>query len=864
MRLFCTAWALAAGSLLACAGTATATIITPTVTTDDLGKHGTCTLREAIDAANTNARVDRCAAGRGVDVIRLGAHTYTVRGHLGITAPVTIVGAGSGPTTIDAGGTDRVLVIGAGAPTTLQDLTLTGGHPAGGPLTAPGGNGGAIQASSPLTLTSVYVNSSSAGDGSDGGGVWSKAPLTVTGGSFTNDHAGNGSAGLAGGNGGAIAVAGGAQLTIAGSRFSNDSAGNGGAGAGGGTGGAGGAIAAAGPAKITGVSTGQTSAGAGGAGGTGGTGGSGGAISGGPALLEITGSTLTSASAGAGGAGGGTGGSGGAVSSAGTLTIDHTTMSFDRAGDGGTGGGAGGTGGAVGGADVIVTNSTVSGSAAGAGGSGGTGFTSAAGGAGGGGGGVHARGTISLRTSTLDHDAAGTGGAGAAASSGHAGGAGGNGGAGGGVLADGGGTIDDVTMFADRAGNGGAGGIGSGAQPGGAGGAGGDGGSLRGPSPALALLHMTVVGGVQGAGGAGVPSAAAGTTGGIAGAGTVAASVLSGNAGPQCSGTLNGGGNVNAPDPSCGGIVADPRLGPLENNGGPAPTFLPAPGSPVIDIVPPGSAACTTNDPDERGASRPQGPTCDSGAVEAANPALSAVPSPVSFSSVPSGHRATMTITIHASFDPVTPAASLAGPDARTFSIGANRCARRTLASLGACTLLVTFRSSGARGTRHATLHVAHDRAGPPLDVPLGATVGVSVPVISSLSLSNPTFAATLRVTTAAASRRTIPKGTIIAFRLSEPATVKLSVEQRAPGRLRGKRCVAPTAGLASAKRCTRTIVRGTFSRRRVAGINHVVFSGRFRRGALAPGRYALVLAPTAFGRVRGRSRSIGFTIVRG
>jgi len=67
--------------------------------------------------------------------------------------------------------------------------------------------------------------------------------------------------------------------------------------------------------------------------------------------------------------------------------------------------------------------------------------------------------------------------------------------------------------------------------------------------------------------------------------------------------------------------AADPMLAALADNGGPAPTRLPLPGSPLLDAIPAGScqgdgaAGITT---DERGLPRPDAgaPNCDIGAVE--------------------------------------------------------------------------------------------------------------------------------------------------------------------------------------------------------------------------------------------------------
>lgn len=56
----------------------------------------------------------------------------------------------------------------------------------------------------------------------------------------------------------------------------------------------------------------------------------------------------------------------------------------------------------------------------------------------------------------------------------------------------------------------------------------------------------------------------------------------------------------------------NPLLGPLQNNGGPTPTHALLPGSPAMNAGT--NAGCPSTD--QRGVSRPQGPSCDIGAVE--------------------------------------------------------------------------------------------------------------------------------------------------------------------------------------------------------------------------------------------------------
>lgn len=100
---------------------------------------------------------------------------------------------------------------------------------------------------------------------------------------------------------------------------------------------------------------------------------------------------------------------------------------------------------------------------------------------------------------------------------------------------------------------------------------------------------------------------------------TVANSVFVGNGGGNCghqgtTGLTDAGGNLRWPatDSSCVGTLANPMLGPLQDNGGPTWTMLPGDDSAAIDagICDPAVAY------DQRGIARPQGVACDIGAVE--------------------------------------------------------------------------------------------------------------------------------------------------------------------------------------------------------------------------------------------------------
>jgi hypothetical protein len=92
--------------------------------------------------------------------------------------------------------------------------------------------------------------------------------------------------------------------------------------------------------------------------------------------------------------------------------------------------------------------------------------------------------------------------------------------------------------------------------------------------------------------------------------------------GSNCSGTItDGGGNLSYPDTTCPGINSDPKLGALQDNGGPTWTMALLPGSAAIDA---GNDAICAAPPvsglDQRGVARPQRPRCDIGAYEALPP----------------------------------------------------------------------------------------------------------------------------------------------------------------------------------------------------------------------------------------------------
>jgi CSLREA domain-containing protein len=185
--------------------TRAATISDVDTTDDELNNDSDCSLREAIQAANTDAQVDQCTAGTGDDTIILPAGTYTLTlagagddlnltGDLDIfdTAGLTITGAGPGSTIINANSIDRVFDIRPGAGTVvISGVTIFNGNVTGGD------GGGIYDYDADLTLINTAVSSNTA---TNGGGVCinqSTATFTQTGDStIACNTAGNGGGGV--------------------------------------------------------------------------------------------------------------------------------------------------------------------------------------------------------------------------------------------------------------------------------------------------------------------------------------------------------------------------------------------------------------------------------------------------------------------------------------------------------------------------------------------------------------------------------------------------------------------------------------------------------------------------------------------
>ena len=107
-------------------------------------------------------------------------------------------------------------------------------------------------------------------------------------------------------------------------------------------------------------------------------------------------------------------------------------------------------------------------------------------------------------------------------------------------------------------------------------------------------------------------------------------------------------------------------------------------------------------------------------------------------------------------------------------------------------------------------------------------------------------------------------RGLAVGYRLSESGVVRFTVRRLAPGRQRGRRCVAARAPIPRRLRCDRRLgVRGGFSRRSRSGRNRFRFTGRIGGRSLSPGSYQLVASPRDHRRNRGVPADSSFRIVR-
>lgn len=173
-------YALAALALALLLGpAASAATITVTSSSDAVATDGNCTLREAVQAANTNAAVDNCAAGDpDGDTVLFGVLVTSITltgGEILVTDDVTLDG-GLLRVVVDGAGASRLFDIdaapGSGTSQRVQftNLVLRNGNASLGSSSAPDAGGAVdLKAGSQATFTNVDVTGSSCGI--NGGGI---------------------------------------------------------------------------------------------------------------------------------------------------------------------------------------------------------------------------------------------------------------------------------------------------------------------------------------------------------------------------------------------------------------------------------------------------------------------------------------------------------------------------------------------------------------------------------------------------------------------------------------------------------------------------------------------------------------------
>ena len=183
-----------------------------TITVDSASDDGVgCTLREAVEAANTDAPVGGCTAGDDADdTILFSISTVALAaGHLEVTEAVAIVG----PVAVTAAPDARILLVSGSGTVELTDVTLKGGH---------AGEGGAVRIAGAATV----VVSGGAATGNiapfSGGAFWVSATgqLEVDGTAFT----GNRARGDAPNQGGGAIYTDGGRVTVENATFTDNRA----------------------------------------------------------------------------------------------------------------------------------------------------------------------------------------------------------------------------------------------------------------------------------------------------------------------------------------------------------------------------------------------------------------------------------------------------------------------------------------------------------------------------------------------------------------------------------------------------------------------------------------------------------------
>ncbi|MCW2968098.1 MAG: polymorphic outer membrane protein [Solirubrobacteraceae bacterium] len=227
----------------------------------------------------------------------------------------------------------------------------------------------------------------------------------------------------------------------------------------------------------------------------------------------------------------------------------------------------------------------------------------------------------------------------------------------------------------------------------------------------------------------------------------------------------------------------DPKLGAVADNGGPVDTQLPDPSSPAVDAGDP--ATCTAAD--ARGIARPQGASCDIGAVELFPPTATTGP-------VTGVTPSAATLSGTAGTSPVSPATA-SFDYGTTTGYGQSTAPQDVAAGATATAVGAGLTGLSPSTTYHVRL-VVHSREGtatgadqtfttaavppppptpPPAPTPAPTPAPKPAPVISKLAVLH----RCIRAATLTPSPRPGTSGLSFTYRLSEDATVRFAILRR-------------------------------------------------------------------------------------
>ena len=144
-----------------------------------------------------------------------------------------------------------------------------------------------------------------------------------------------------------------------------------------------------------------------------------------------------------------------------------------------------------------------------------------------------------------------------------------------------------------------------------------------------------------------------------------------------------------------------------------------------------------------------------------------------------------------------------------------------------------------------------------------GAPIDTTAPLLTSVSLTNTTFAVRPRGAAEVPVTARAKRGTVFRYTLSEDARVVFTITRATIGRRVGGSCRRRTNANRSRRRCTRYVRAGRFAKQSATGANRHRFSGRIGRRSLRPGKHRATLVATDAAGNRSAPRRLGFTIVK-